>query len=403
MNAAHKLQTLFDMIDRSVALEKGKNEGPFSFLKEDMMTRFITTTPNRRACVEALKTYLAKDILKINCGKDYVTYKNILENLEGTAKKKYQVDTWRLEACFDWEKNCDAIEKELNTSMVQLERTGNGWHQDYEIPWLLFGWIKEDVEAHLLKFWSLCNVSKGVDVNKKKQDEYMSALYGVALQEIFYKDKFSKKSERLWNTIEEGKKNLEALSKELMNEKLMLDTLTEEENRINFIQKIQSVSERLSEMDAKLKKDSVYLALDTEQNINLAVEFQLIMLFDSLNILGVTGEYLDKWLGKLRDGDLFCFYDKNPNRRKAYCKVDSYVEEMFLSYWKSVPESDKNDFPWALNTYFQQLEISHRTPEKVNHELMKRAKAIIIQAWITRQREKSKNPTLDSEFDKVMC
>lgn len=90
MNAAEKLQSLYEIIDQYVALEKGKNEGPFSFLREDMMTRFITTTPNRSAGVEGLKTYLAKDILQINDGKDYVTYKNILDKLEGTAKKKFR-------------------------------------------------------------------------------------------------------------------------------------------------------------------------------------------------------------------------------------------------------------------------------------------------------------------------
>ena len=67
------------------------------------------------------------------------------------------------------------------------------------------------------------------------------------------------------------------------------------------------------------------------------------------------------------------------------------MEKMFLSYWKSVPISEKKDFPWARKTYFEQIEISHRTPEKVDRELMKRARSIIIQAWITtgaKQKEK---------------
>ena len=28
------------------------------------------------------------------------------------------------------------------------------------------------------------------------------------------------------------------------------------------------------------------------------------------------------------------------------------MEKMFLSYWKSVPISEKKDFPWAMKTYF---------------------------------------------------
>ena len=395
MNAANKLQVLFDIIDRYVASEKGKNEGPFSFLSEEMMTRFITTTPNKRVGVEMLKTYLAKDILMINFGKDYVTYKNILENLEGTAKKRYQVDSRRLEACFDWEKNREAIEKELPGFWVEWEGIRNGIQPDCRIPWLLFGWLRDNVETHLLNFWKLCNVSGEEDVNEKKQEEYMSALYGIALQEIFYRETFSKNYKqclvRILKIIGEGTEYVEALSSEFSNVECIMDTHTVEEIRLNITQKVESASERLWEMRERLRKETVYRILAAEQNLNLTVEFQLIMLFESLNIYGITGKFLDEWLGKLRQGDLIGFFKDNPNRKKAYCEVDSFVEKRFLSYWNSVPVSEKKDFPWALKTYFEQIEISHRTPEKVDRELMKRARSIIIQAWITtgaKQKEK---------------
>lgn len=135
-------------------------------------------------------------------------------------------------------------------------------------------------------------------------------------------------------------------------------------------------------------------------NRNLAVEFQLIMLFDSLNIYGATGQTLEKWLGDLRQGDLIGFFKDNPNRRRVYREIDSYVDGMFLNYWKNVPQKEKNDFPWALGVYFEQLECSRDPHKKADNELMKRAKSIIIQAMAEesrcrRTKNKQKNPTFD--------
>lgn len=400
MNTVQHLQYLYDLIDLNVATEKGKNAGPFSFLHEDMMIRFITSTPNKRASVEGLKTYLAKDILQINGGKDYVTYKNILENLEGTAKKKYQVQSGRLDACFDWDKNRDAIEKDAPGFWIQNDGGWKGLQQDCQIPWLLFQWLREDVEKHLLNFWRLCNVNTADQEYEKKQKEYMAALYGVALQEIFYRELLSKPLISRWKVIEEEKKQLAAISQEFGSERLIRDTMTEEEKRQFVAEKLTDASVQLSGLSTKLLEEGVYVVLDTEQNLNLAVEFQLLMLFDSLNIYGKTGQFLEKWLGDLCKGNLIGFFKDNPNRRKSYYELDAYVDKMFLQYWKNVPQEVKKDFPWALCTYFEQLDIQQHTPEKMDREQMKCAKSVIIQAWMndcrsSREKKNHKNPTFD--------
>lgn len=386
MNAAEKLQSLYEIIDQYVALEKGKNEGPFSFLREDMMTRFITTTPNRRAGVEGLKTYLAKDILQINDGKDYVTYKNILDNLEGTAKKKYQVDSSRLDDCFNWEKNRDIIEKDAAEFWIQREKGWKGLQQDCQIPWLLFKWLKEDVETHLLNFWKIGIMDK-FDEPCEKKDEYMSALYGVALQEIFYRELLSKRLIQNWKTIQEKQKQIEVFLQEDGKEKLTEDILTEDEKCQLVAWKLRTISDMLSDFGGKLTEQSVYIVLDTEANLNLGVEIQLIMLFDSLNIQGKTGQALEQWVN-LQQINLIGFFKDNPNRRKAYREIDSYVEEMFLSYWKNIPEGERKNFPWALNTYFEQLELRRDPQKKADNELMKRAQTIILQAMLEESRRK---------------
>ena len=88
MNPAEQLQYLYDIIDRYTAEEKAKNEGPFGFLREEMYVREISCAVTERSSVERLKTYLTKEILEVNHGMDYVTYKNILENLTGSAAKR---------------------------------------------------------------------------------------------------------------------------------------------------------------------------------------------------------------------------------------------------------------------------------------------------------------------------
>ena len=132
----------------------------------------------------------------------------------------------------------------------------------------------------------------------------------------------------------------------------------------------------LSDFGGKLTEQSVYIVLDTEANLNLGVEIQLIMLFDSLNIQGKTGQVLEQWVN-LQQINLIGFFKDNPNRRKAYREIDSYVEEMFLSYWKNIQEGERKNFPWALNAYFEQLELRRDPQKKADNELMKRAQTII--------------------------
>lgn len=386
MDAAQKLRSLYEIIDRNASLKKGKNEGPFSFLGEDMMIRYVTTTPNRRAGIEGLKTYLAKDILQINCGKDYVTYKNILDNLEGTSKKKYQVDSRRLEDCFDREKNRTAIEEDAEDFWIQQQKGRNGLSRGCGVPWLLFRWLQEDIETHLLNFWRLCNEKDMEAVCEKKQDEYMSVLYGVALEEIFYRDILERQLILNWKMIQEKLSQVNSFLHDCEADTMSQDSMSKEEKQKFTAWKLRTFSDILSEIGGKLSEESVCLVLDIEVNRNLAVEFQLIMLFDSLNIYSATGQTLEKWLGDLRQGDLIGFFKDNPNRRRVYREIDSYVDGMFLSYWKNVPQEEKNDFPWALGVYFEQLECSRNLHKKADNELMKRAKSIIIQAMAEESR-----------------
>ena len=375
MSAAQILQYLLDIIDKYAAEEKGKDEGPFCFLREDMAVRYFATTPNCRAGLKSLKTYFTKNILEINYGTSKVTYKNILDNLKGQACKKYQMDTTRLDSCFEPGKNYDAVRKyallyreESTEQEEQLKET----LKKGDVSWLLLTWIQQDVERQLLRFWKLCDAKQDEHVIQKKEEAYMSALYGIALHEIFFKEMLQTKVFERKNAIDTGlikvSEYTEQVKKDSPKEALVLESL----------QQIQAATEKVNRL---LDEYHVYWLLAVEQNINLYDEISLIMIFDSINRKKNTPKLIEDWLGGLGKEDMRGFDADNPNRRMAYQRMQAYVKEILVSYWENIPVGQKQDFPQAVKIYFEQIDIGSRGPDRADCKKLLLARGTLVREW----------------------
>lgn len=406
MNAADRLQNLYDVIDRYAADEKAPNEGPFAFLREDMYVRLLSGSATSRTSAERLKTYLAKNILKINGGKDKVTYKNVLENLMGKASKKYQVDPVNLEDCFDYERNREAIRAEqddfwaLNPSRskkTDVEITDKNiadlLEPEDNVPWLLFQWLSEDAEWHLLNVWTgMDDADESVDNEesmKKMQKEYMNMLHAIALQEIFYREFLEKPYEQLKDTLQntldglsEGAEQLRMLSEQLRRQAEQVQRGEQTDWEKNIHEGLQ-VMEHYSEVVRLSRKLCMYLVLTVEQNINIGVEFQILLILGAVNTGRGAGRELSERLRTLKGRKIYGIFYPNPNRSRIYYELNAEAEEVFLQYWDHYPlEEARREFPGALHTYFEQLAMKAKKDKKK----MKRAKWVIVRAGIARQK-----------------
>lgn len=412
-NQAEELNYLGEIIDRYVTEDKTQNQGPFHFLREDMVIRALSGTATGRANATGLKTYLAKEILKINEGGSYVTYKNILENLRGEAKKKYKTDIHDLEMCFDWEENREILVEEIGNFRFPVEKFPVKLGEE-KIPWILLRLLQEDAERHLLKIWELQDRE---EFERRLQEEYMKALHAMALQEIFYKEFL----------VLPAKRNLADMVRQADTVQKMADTMEwfadagESEKDIGWKpEEIRHIAEQMREKEQELREivqsmwklmrieepdqiqqenterpDSIqrlverqylYLVLEMEQNLDLGVEFQILTMFEAMNISGrenTAGETLKDWMYENGKG-IWEIFERNPNRSAIYHEMDDYACEMLVDYWSRKPKKNKRegyqDFVEALYSYFEQLHWKFENGRKYNAEEMKKAKETIVES-----------------------
>ncbi len=412
-NQAEELNYLGEIIDRYVTEDKTQNQGPFHFLREDMVIRALSGTATGRANATGLKTYLAKEILKINEGGSYVTYKNILENLRGEAKKKYKTDIHDLEMCFDWEENREILAEEIGNFRFPVEKFPVKLGEE-KIPWILLRLLQEDAERHLLKIWELQDRE---EFERRLQEEYMKALHAMALQEIFYKEFL----------VLPAKRNLADMVRQADTVQKMADTMEwfadagESEKDIGWKpEEIRHIAEQMREKEQELREivqsmwklmrieepdqiqqenterpDSIqrlverqylYLVLEMEQNLDLGVEFQILTMFEAMNISGrenTAGETLKDWMYENGKG-IWEIFERNPNRSAIYHEMDDYACEMLVDYWSRKPKKNKRegyqDFVEALYSYFEQLHWKFENGRKYNAEEMKKAKETIVES-----------------------
>lgn len=416
-NQAEELNYLGEIIDRYVTEDKTQNQGPFHFLREDMVIRALSGTATGRANATGLKTYLAKEILKINEGGSYVTYKNILENLRGEAKKKYKTDIHDLEMCFDWEENREILAEEIGNFRFPVEKFPVKLGEE-KIPWILLRLLQEDAERHLLKIWELQDsYSEGEEFERRLQEEYMKALHAMALQEIFYKEFL----------VLPAKRNLADMVRQADTVQKMADTMEwfadagESEKDIGWKpEEIRHIAEQMREKEQELREivqsmwklmrieepdqiqqenterpDSIqrlverqylYLVLEMEQNLDLGVEFQILTMFEAMNISGrenTAGETLKDWMYENGKG-IWEIFERNPNRSAIYHEMDDYACEMLVDYWSRQPKQENRKgyrgFLDALDVYFEQLHWKYADGRKYNAEEMKKAKETIVES-----------------------
>lgn len=412
-NQAEELNYLGEIIDRYVTEDKTQNQGPFHFLREDMVIRALSGTATGRANATGLKTYLAKEILKINEGGSYVTYKNILENLRGEAKKKYKTDIHDLEMCFDWEENREILAEEIGNFRFPVEKFPVKLGEE-KIPWILLRLLQEDAERHLLKIWELQDRE---EFERRLQEEYMKALHAMALQEIFYKEFL----------VLPAKRNLADMVRQADTVQKMADTMEwfadagESEKDIGWKpEEIRHIAEQMREKEQELREivqsmwklmrieepdqiqqenterpDSIqrlverqylYLVLEMEQNLDLGVEFQILTMFEAMNISGrenTAGETLKDWMYENGKG-IWEIFERNPNRSAIYHEMDDYACEMLVDYWSRQPKQENRKGYWgfldALDVYFEQLHWKYADGRKYNAEEMKKAKETIVES-----------------------
>lgn len=416
-NQAEELNYLGEIIDRYVTEDKTQNQGPFHFLREDMVIRALSGTATGRANATGMKTYLAKEILKINEGGSYVTYKNILENLRGEAKKKYKTDIHDLEMCFDWEENREILAEEIGNFRFPVEKFPVKLGEE-KIPWILLRLLQEDAERHLLNIWELQNAYFDRDDSKERlQEEYMKALHAMALQEIFYKEFL----------VLPAKRNLADMVRQADTVQKMADTLErfadagEMEKDIGWKpEEIRHIAEQMRDKEQELREivqsmwklmrieepdriqqenterpDSIqrlverqylYLVLEMEQNLDLGVEFQILTMFEAMNISGrenTAGETLKDWMYENGKG-IWEIFERNPNRSAIYHEMDDYACEMLVDYWSRQPKQENRKgyrgFLDALDVYFEQLHWKYADGRKYNAEEMKKAKETIVES-----------------------
>ena len=416
-HTAEELNYLGEIIDRYVTEDKTQNQGPFHFLREDMVIRALSGTATGRANATGLKTYLAKEILKINEGGSYVTYKNILENLRGEAKKKYKTDIHDLEMCFDWEENREILAEEIGNFRFPVEKFPVKLGEE-KIPWILLRLLQEDAERHLLNIWELQDSdSAGEEFERRLQEEYMKALHAMALQEIFYKeflvlpakrnladmvrqaDTVQKMAETMEWFADAGEMEIDIgwkpevirhLAEKMRKiERELRETVqigwkfmrTEDPDRIQ-----QEDTERPDSIQRLVERQHLYLVLEIEQHLDLGVEFQILTMFEAMNINGreyTAGETLKDWLYENGKGIVEVF-DRNPNRGAIYHEMDAYAYEMLVDYWSRQPKKENRegyrDFVEALYTYFEQLHWKFEDGRRYNAEEMKKAKETIAES-----------------------
>ena len=416
-HTAEELNYLGEIIDRYVTEDKTQNQGPFHFLREDMVIRALSGTATGRANATGLKTYLAKEILKINEGGSYVTYKNILENLRGEAKKKYKTDIHDLEMCFDWEENREILAEEIGNFRFPVEKFPVKLGEE-KIPWILLRLLQEDAERHLLNIWELQDSdSAGEEFERRLQEEYMKALHAMALQEIFYKEflvlpakrnladmvRQADTVQKMAETMEwfadagEMEKDIGWKPEEIRHlaekmrkiERELRETVqigwkfmrTEDPDRIQ-----QEDTERPDSIQRLVERQHLYLVLEIEQHLDLGVEFQILTMFEAMNINGreyTAGETLKDWLYENGKGIVEVF-DRNPNRGAIYHEMDAYAYEMLVDYWSRQPKKENRegyrDFVEALYTYFEQLHWKFEDGRRYNAEEMKKAKETIAES-----------------------
>ena len=416
-NAVEELNYLGEIIDHYVTEDKTENQGPFHFLKEDMAIRALSGTATGRANATGLKTYLAKEILKINEGGSYVTYKNILENLRGEAKKKYKTDTHDLEMCFDWEENRETILRESEKFLISSQNLLEELEVE-KIPWILLRLLQEDAERHLLEIWELQDVYfDREDAQERLPEEYMKALHAMALQEIFYKEIL----------VLPAKRNLVSLARRIDSVQEIAETLEKyadagemEKNTGWKPEEIRQLAEKVRNMERKLRdavkdvreimkmqdpggvqpgeskqpetiqrlvqRQHLYMILEIEQNLDIGVEFQILTMFEAMNIKGRgyrAGETLKDWMYE-NGKKIWEIFERNPNRSAIYHEMDAYAYEMLVDYWSRKPKKNKRegyqDFVEALYIYFEQLHWKFTDGRKYSEEEMKKAKKTITES-----------------------
>ena len=416
-NTAEELNYLGEIIDHYVTEDKTQNQGPFHFLREDMVIRALSGTATGRANATGLKTYLAKEILKINEGGSYVTYKNILENLRGEAKKKYKTDIHDLEMCFDWEENREILAEEIGNFRFPVEKFPVKLGEE-KIPWILLRLLQEDAERHLLKIWELQDsYSAGEEFERRLQEEYMKALHAMALQEIFYKEflvlpakrnladmvRQADTVQKMADTMEwfadagESEKDIGWKPEEIRHiAEQMRDKEQELREIVQSMWKLMRIeepdriqqenTERLDSIQRLVERQYLYLVLEMEQNLDLGVEFQILTMFEAMNISSrenTAGETLKNWMYKNEKG-IWEIFERNPNRSTIYHEMDDYACEMLVDYWSRQPKQENRegyrDFLDALDVYFEQLHWKFEDGRKYNAEEMKKAKETIAES-----------------------
>ena len=428
-NPVEELNYLGEVIDHYVTEDKTENQGPFHFLKEDMVIRALSGTATGRANVTGLKTYLAKEILKINDGGSYVTYKNILENLRGEAKKKYKTDAHDLEMCFDWEENRETILRESEKFLISSQNLLEELEVE-KIPWILLRLLQEDAERHLLEIWELQDVYfDREDAQERLPEEYMKALHAMALQEIFYKEFLMLPAERnlvslvrridsvqeIAETLEkyadagEMEKNtgwkpeeIRQLAEEVRNMERKLRDAVKDVREIMKMQDPGGVqpgeSKQPETIQRLVQRQHLYMILEIEQNLDLEAEFRILTMFGAMNISGRgyrAGETLKDWMykngKKIRE-----IFERNPNRSAIYREMDAYAYKILVDYWSRKPKKNKRegyqDFVEALYSYFEQLHWKFADARKYSEEEMKEAKITITESTrgVLEIREKQK-------------
>ena len=428
-NPVEELNYLGEVIDHYVTEDKTENQGPFHFLREDMVIRALSGTATGRANATGLKTYLAKEILKINEGGSYVTYKNILENLRGEAKKKYKTDTHDLEMCFDWEENRETILRESEKFLISSQNLLEELEVE-KIPWILLRLLQEDAERHLLNIWELQDAYfDREDAQERLPEEYMKALHAMALQEIFYKEIL----------VLPAKRNLVSLARRIDSVQEIAETLEKyadagemEKNTGWKPEEIRQLAEKVRNMERKLRdavkdvreimkmqdpggvqpgeskqpetiqrlvqRQHLYMILEIEQNLDLEAEFRILTVFGAMDISGRgyrAGETLKDWMYE-NGKKIWEIFERNPNRSAIYHEMDAYAYEMLVDYWSRKPKKNKRegyqDFVEALYIYFEQLHWKFADGRKYCEEKMKEAKMTITESTrgVLEIREKQK-------------
>lgn len=414
---AEELNYLGEIIDRYVTEDKTQNQGPFHFLREDMVIRALSGTATGRANATGLKTYLAKEILKINEGGSYVTYKNILENLRGEAKKKYKTDIHDLEMCFDWEENREILAEEIGNFQFPVEKFPVKLGEE-KIPWILLRLLQEDAERHLLKIWELQDsYSAGEEFERRLQEEYMKALHAMALQEIFYKEflvlpakrnladmvrqadtvqKMADTLERFADAGESEKdigwkpEEIRHIAEQMRDKEQELREIVQSMWKLMRIEEPDRIqqenTERLDSIQRLVERQYLYLVLEMEQNLDLGVEFQILTMFEAMNISSrenTAGETLKNWMYK-NEKWIWEIFERNPNRSAIYHEMDDYACEMLVDYWSRQPKQENREgyqgFLDALDVYFEQLHWKYADGRKYNAEEMKKAKETIVES-----------------------